>query len=123
MDLKRKMGHWSDRTKITKDGAVPQGASAEIQSPKKKSETQDNVRETLAISQEEAEEMCIVTSVLGEPREMQREGRQILADNFAPIDGMGGVTMSRIATVSRWMTTCGAYQRDTETATMEANTK
>ena len=64
-----------------------------------------------------------MTSVLGEPREMQREGHQILADNFAPVDGMGGVTMSRIATVSRWMTTFGAYQRDKETATMEANTK
>ena len=80
--LRRKMGHWSARTKITKEEseepkgagnekqekemeveeATPHEASAEVQSPKRKvirvesEETQDYVRETLAISQEEAEE-------------------------------------------------------------------
>ena len=56
------------------DGEVPQEASAEIQSPKRKvirvesEETQDYVCETLAISQEEAEEMGFVPSALSEPR-------------------------------------------------------
>ena len=51
-----------------------QEASVEIQSPKRKlirvepEETQDYVRETLAISQEEDEEMGFVPSALGEPR-------------------------------------------------------
>ena len=75
------MGHRSARTKIAReerekpkeaemkvDGEVPQEKSAEIQSPKRKvirvgpEETQDHVRETLAIGQEEAEEMCFVPS-------------------------------------------------------------
>ena len=49
-------------------------ASAEIQSPRRKviraesEETPDNVRATLAISQEEAEEMGFVPSALGAPR-------------------------------------------------------
>ena len=56
------------------DDAIPQEASVEVQSPKRKvirvesEETQDYVRETLAISQEEAEEMGFVPSALGEPR-------------------------------------------------------
>ena len=56
------------------DEAVPHEASAEIQCPKRKvirvelQETQDCVRETLAISQEEAEEMGFVPSALREPR-------------------------------------------------------
>ena len=55
--------------------AVPLEASAEIQGPRRKvirvesEETKDHVRETLAISQEEAEEMGFVPSALGEPRE------------------------------------------------------
>ena len=49
-------------------------ARAEAQSPKRKvrrvesEETQDYGRETLAISQEEAEEMGFVPSALSEPR-------------------------------------------------------
>ena len=56
------------------DGEVPQEESFEIQSPKSKTirveseETQDCVRETLAISLEEAEDMGFVPSALGEPR-------------------------------------------------------
>ena len=52
------------------DDAVPHVATAEIQSPKRKvirvqsKETQDYARETLAISQEEAEEMGFVPSAL-----------------------------------------------------------
>ena len=52
------------------DEAAPHEASAEIQSPKRKvirvesEETQDNVRETLAISQEEAVEMGFAPSAL-----------------------------------------------------------
>ena len=87
VDHKGKMDHRPVRTKITNeesegpkdaemevDGAVPQEGSAEIQSPTRKvirvasEETQDHVRETLAISQEEAEEMGFVPSALGEPR-------------------------------------------------------
>ena len=76
--------------------AVPREASAEIQSPKRKviraesEETQDNVRETLAISTEEAEEMGFVSSALGEPRgaiywcdnRCSEKGHQILADSL-----------------------------------------
>ena len=56
------------------DGEVPQEGSVEIRSPKRKvirvesEETQDHVRETLAITHEEAEEMCFVPSALSEPR-------------------------------------------------------
>ena len=52
----------------------PHEASAEVQSPKRKvvrvetEETQDYERESLAISQEEAEEMGFVPSAVGEPR-------------------------------------------------------
>ena len=104
-----KMGHRSARTKIsieenekTKeaemavDEAVPQEASVAIQSPKRKvirvesEETQDYVCETLAISQEEAEELGFVLSALSEPRgpthwcdnRCSEKGRQILADCF-----------------------------------------
>ena len=47
----------------------PHEATAEVQSPVKETEeTQDYVRESLAISQEEAEEMGFVPSAVGEPR-------------------------------------------------------
>ena len=58
------------------DDAVPQEASVEIQSRKRKVSrvesggTHDYVRETLAISQEETEEVGFVSSALGEPREV-----------------------------------------------------
>ena len=87
VDPKGKMDHRSARTKFAReesekpkeaemdvDGAVRQEASVEIQSPKRKvirvesEESKDNVRETLAISQEEAEEMGFVPSALGELR-------------------------------------------------------
>ena len=87
VDPKGKMGHRSVRTKVAREGSetpkeaememagvVPQEASVEIQSSirqviRVESEaTQDYVRETLAISQEEAQEMGFVPSVLGEPR-------------------------------------------------------
>ena len=94
VDLEWKMGHWSARIKITKeeseepkgtgnekkgnemevDEATLHEASAEVQSPKSKvirvesEETQDYVWETLAISQEEGEEIVFVPSALGEPR-------------------------------------------------------
>ena len=80
VDPKGKMGHRSARTKIAReecekpneadmerDGEVLQDESFHIQSPKRKvilvesEETQDHVRETLAISQEEAEEMGFVS--------------------------------------------------------------
>ena len=54
------------------DGDVPQEVSLEVQSPKRKvirvesEESRDNVRETLAISQEAAEEMCFVRSAFSE---------------------------------------------------------
>ena len=54
--------------------ATLQEESVEIQSPKRKvkrvesEETQDYVRETLAISQEAADEMGFVPSALSEPR-------------------------------------------------------
>ena len=54
--------------------ATPHEASAEVQSPKRKmirvesEETQDHVRETLAISLEEADEMGFVQSAQSEPR-------------------------------------------------------
>ena len=56
------------------DGEVPQEESVEIRSPERKvireesEETQDCVRETLAISEEEAEEMDFVPSARSEPR-------------------------------------------------------
>ena len=56
------------------DGEVPKEESAEMQSPKRKvirvdsEETQDYVCETLAIGQEEAEEIGFVPSALSEPR-------------------------------------------------------
>ena len=56
------------------DGEMSQEESFEIQSPKRKvirvksEETQDYVRETLALSQEEGEELGFVPSALGEPR-------------------------------------------------------
>ena len=56
------------------DEDAPHEASAEMQSPRRRvirvesEETQDYVRETLAISQEAAEEMCFVPSALGEPQ-------------------------------------------------------
>ena len=56
------------------DEAAPHEASAEVQSSQRKvirvesEETQDYVRETLAISQAEAEELGFVPSALGEPR-------------------------------------------------------
>ena len=56
------------------DGEVPQEESVEIQSPKRNvirvesEETQDCVRDTLAVSQEEAEEMGFGQSALSEPR-------------------------------------------------------
>ena len=78
------------------DGEVPQEESLEIQSPKIKvirvesEETQDYVCETLAISQEEAEEMGFVPSALSELRgpincvrqSIERKSFQILADSF-----------------------------------------
>ena len=78
------------------DDDVPQEKSIVIQSPKRKvvrlesEETQDFVRETLAISQEQAEQMGFVPSALGEPRgptllvrqSMQSKSNRILADCF-----------------------------------------
>ena len=88
VDPKGKTGHRSARTKVAReesekpkeaelevDGDVPQEESVESRSPKRKvirveSEvTQDYVRETLAISKEEAEEMGFVPSALSEPLE------------------------------------------------------
>ena len=67
VDPKGKIGHWSARMKqegeMEVDGEMHQEESAKIQSPNGKvirvepEETQDYVRETLAISQEEAEEI------------------------------------------------------------------
>ena len=87
VDLPEKMGRRSARVKAARkeseklkevetevDGEVPQEEGAEIQSSKRKvirvesEETQDNVCETLAISQEEAEDTGFVSSALGEPR-------------------------------------------------------
>ena len=78
------------------DGDVPQEASVEIQSPQRKvirvesEETQDYVRETLAVSQEEAKEMGIVPRTLGEPRGVIywcdyrcSENHQMLADSLS----------------------------------------
>ena len=81
------MGHRSDRAQVTReeseklkeaemevDGEVPQEDNAELQSPKSKviwvesEETQDHVCETLAISQETAQETGFVPSALSEPR-------------------------------------------------------
>ena len=82
------MGHWW--TKISKEESVePKGAEkeknmevdeaalqearVEVRSPKRKvirvesEETRDSVRETLAISQEEADEIGFVPSALSEP--------------------------------------------------------
>ena len=89
VDPKRKMGHKSARAKNAYEEsekpkeaemevyhAVPQEASVEIQSRKRNvvrvetDETHDYVRETLAISQEDAEEVGFVPSALGEPREV-----------------------------------------------------
>ena len=62
------------KAEVEVDGDVPQEESVEIQSPKRKvirvesEETQDCLRETLAISQEEAVEMGFVPSALSEPR-------------------------------------------------------
>ena len=86
VDPEGKMGHWSARIMRTKaeseepkgaemevDGAVPQEARVEIQSPKRKVfrvesvETQYYVREDLAISEEEAEKLGCVPNALGEP--------------------------------------------------------
>ena len=90
MDPKGNMGHWSGRIKTAKeeseepkgaehekqekqlevDESTPHEASVEVQSPNRKvarvesAETQDYVRETLAISQEEADEMGLVPSAL-----------------------------------------------------------
>ena len=56
------------------DGEVPQEARVEVPSPKSKvirvesEATQDYVRETLALSQEEAEELGFVPNSLSEPR-------------------------------------------------------
>ena len=56
------------------DDATLREARVEIQSPKRKvkrvesQETQDHVRETLAIRQEEAEELGLVSSGLSIPR-------------------------------------------------------
>ena len=82
VDPKRKMGHRSARTNITKeeseepkgaemevDDAVPQEASVEIQCPKRKvirlesEETQDYVRETLAIEDRSPRRTHIFLSV------------------------------------------------------------
>ena len=68
------------------DREVHQEECAEIKSPKRKvirvesEQTQDYVRETLAISQEEAEEMGFVSSALLVRQSMQRKSRQRLAD-------------------------------------------
>ena len=46
----------------------------------------------------------------------------ILRRTIAPVDGMGGVTLSYVCphcTISPWRTTFGWYPRDTETATTE----
>ena len=85
VDHKSKMGHEEGEkpkeAEMGMDGDVPQEGSDEIQSLKGKvvrvesEETQDYVRETLAISQEEAEETGFVPSALGEPR------RAIQCDN------------------------------------------
>ena len=88
VDPKGKMGRRSARTKVAReesakpkeaqmevDGDVGQEASVEIQSQKREvirvesEETQDYVLETLASSQEEAEEMAFVPMALSEPRE------------------------------------------------------
>ena len=85
--VKGKMGHRAAPTEVAReesekpeeaemevDGGVPQKEYVEFQSPTRKvirvesEETQDNVREILAISQAEAEEMGFVPSALGEPR-------------------------------------------------------
>ena len=84
---KGEMGHRSDRTRAAReesymlkeaemevDGEMPQEGRAEIQSPKRKvirvesQQTQDYMRETLALSQEEAEELGFVPSAHSEPR-------------------------------------------------------
>ena len=63
VDPEGKMGHRSARTKITKEeSAKPKEAEMEVDG------TQDYVRETLAFSQEEVEEMGFVPRALGEPR-------------------------------------------------------
>ena len=57
---------------LEEEKATPLQASAEVQKVKMirvvSEETQDYVREALAISQEEADEMCFVPSALCEPR-------------------------------------------------------
>ena len=70
------------KRKMKVDEAALHEARAQIQSLKRKvfrvesEETQDYVRETLATSQEEAEEMGFVPSALSEPR-----GALLLWDN------------------------------------------
>ena len=100
MDPKGKMGHKSARAKVAReerekpkkaemevDGVVPREESVESQSPKRKGiqveseETQDWVRETLAISQEEAEEISTRAHSLVR-QSTQRKSYQILADSF-----------------------------------------
>ena len=78
MDPTRKMGHEvkekPKEVEMEMEDDVPQEERVDIPSPNRKvirvesEETLDHVRETLAISQEEAEEMGFVPSALGEPR-------------------------------------------------------
>ena len=86
VEPKGEMGHRSDRAKVTReekelkefemevDEDTPQGESVETKNSKRKvirvesEETQDYVCGTLAVSQEEAEELAFVPSALGEPR-------------------------------------------------------
>ena len=82
--------------KIGEGEATLQEASVEVQSANRKvirvesEETQDSVRETLAISQKEADEMGFVSSILSEPRvafywyayRCSEKIRQICADSF-----------------------------------------
>ena len=87
VDPKGEMGYQPPRLKAAReereklkeaememDGEMPQEESSESQISKRKviraesEETQDYVRETLAISQEEAEESAFVPSAFSEPR-------------------------------------------------------
>ena len=74
MRNRKGLKHEKQEREAEVDEATLHEASAEVQSPKRKvirvvaEETQDHVRETLAISQEEAEDMGFVPSALVEPR-------------------------------------------------------
>ena len=96
---------------------VPQEESVEIVQKRKlirveTEETQDCVRETLALSQEEAEALGFVPLAVSELR-----GPTCWCDNRCS-ESLCRL-FARTAIVSLWMTTFGGYRRETKTATTD----